>query len=156
MCVYVCSVFTYWKAQACHSLTSKVEHWSPETRHSQVSPEHDVWEGWFSHLDGLTCVPDKLRQSARTASVPSAAQISPDLLELREWETRQIQEVSPEACIYHSFFFLIRFFRVSLHVAGNGETYTNDFSFNGNKNTYSWKQKSKTILIIVYTGDCIV
>ena len=82
-------------------------------RYHQNMPKEaaDVWEGWFSHLDELTCVPDsycwpidKLRQSARTAPAPPAAQISPDLLELRDRETRQIQEVSPQECIYRNFF----------------------------------------------------
>jgi len=72
----------------------------PRYHHNMPKEAADAWEGWLNQLDGLTQVPesynwpvDVLKKSTRTEPAPPVAQISPDLLELRERETQQTQEV---------------------------------------------------------------
>lgn len=78
----------------------------PKYHQNMPKEAADAWEGWLYQLDGLTHVPDNynwpvdmLKTSNRTEPAPPAAQISPDLLELRERETQQTQEVSRQSHI---------------------------------------------------------
>ena len=74
----------------------------------------DTWEKWLHQLDELTFVPasyccpiGKLAKSVRTEPAPPASLIAPDLLELRERETQQTQELSPTAAFgYHGYLFI--------------------------------------------------
>ena len=72
----------------------------PRYHHNMPKEAADVWEGWLDRLNGLTHVPDSynwpvdvLKKCARTEPAPPVAQISPDLMELREREAQQTQEV---------------------------------------------------------------
>jgi len=72
----------------------------PRYHHNMPKEAADAWEGWLNQLDGLTQVPesynwpvDVLKKSTRTEPAPPVAQISPDLLESRERETKQTREV---------------------------------------------------------------
>ncbi|XP_074628853.1 uncharacterized protein LOC141886566 isoform X1 [Acropora palmata] len=72
----------------------------PRYQHNMPKEASDTWEKWLHQLDELTFVPasyccpiEKLAKSARTEPAPPTSLIAPDLLELRERETQQTQEI---------------------------------------------------------------
>ena len=90
----------------------------PRYQHNMPKEASDIWEKWLHQLDELTFVPasyccpiEKLAKSARTEPTPPASLIAPDLLELRERETQQTQEVSPTTCMWLPWLF-IHFFPI--------------------------------------------
>ena len=87
-----------------------LRHYIPRFQQNMPKEAADAWEGWFNRLDGLTYVPETynwpvevLKRSTRTEPAPPPAQISPDLLELREKETQQTREVSVLSKIIQMF-----------------------------------------------------
>ena len=96
----------------------------PRYQHNMPKEASDTWEKWLHQLDELTFVPasyccpiEKLAKSARTEPAPPTSLIAPDLLELRERETQQTQEVSPTAaCGYHGYLFIFFLFPIKINV----------------------------------------